>query len=354
MKTLSGGKRTGAGLLAGAVAGIVMTLVMLLLAWLAGVGTPLVLIGDRLSVFIPPGPFLSIMGRVGGYTHLKELGVGSTVAGQIIVGALGGLFYGWILWRGKRPRRLVSLGIFLFLPLLASIAVLWPELGTSYQGWPIRPATLITCLGLAISFFAFERTLGFGFRFLTTARVQPNELEYSPQIGRRALLLGGLGLLAAGGSAGVLRRLYELASFSYDGTQYKGAEVQGITPNDKFYCVTKNVVDPRVVPSLWRLEVTGLVRHRQRYNLERFKALPAVSQETTLMCISNGLDAGLMSNAVWRGVPLSTLLRAAGPLPGAAKVRLHGVDNYTDTFPLTKALEPTTLVAYEMNGEQLP
>jgi DMSO/TMAO reductase YedYZ molybdopterin-dependent catalytic subunit len=61
-----------------------------------------------------------------------------------------------------------------------------------------------------------------------------------------------------------------------------------------------------------------------------------------------------MSNAVWRGVPLSTLLRAAGPLPGAAKVRLHGVDNYTDTFPLTKALEPTTLVAYEMNGEQLP
>jgi hypothetical protein len=38
---------------------------MLLLAVL-GVATPLVIIGDRLSVFIPPGPFLSLMGKVGG------------------------------------------------------------------------------------------------------------------------------------------------------------------------------------------------------------------------------------------------------------------------------------------------
>ena len=55
---------------------------MLLLATL-GVATPLVIIGDRLSVFIPPGPFLSLMGKVGGYNHLKQLGVGSTIAGQL-------------------------------------------------------------------------------------------------------------------------------------------------------------------------------------------------------------------------------------------------------------------------------
>jgi DMSO/TMAO reductase YedYZ molybdopterin-dependent catalytic subunit len=35
-------------------------------------------------------------------------------------------------------------------------------------------------------------------------------------------------------------------------------------------------------------------------------------------------------------------------------VLLHGVDNYTDTFPLEKAMNPTTLVVYEMNGEPLP
>ncbi len=346
---LSSGQRARAGSLAGAVAGVVMTLTMLLLAWLGNVATPLVILGDRLSVFIPPGSFLSLMGRVGGYTHLKELGVGSVILGQIAVGALGGWFY------ARRRRSLpFSLGVYFFLPLAVSMALLWPQLGTSYGGFPIRTATIITCLGLALSFLVFERTLVLGFRFLTRASIPPHGLEYSPSIGRRALVLGGLGLLATGGGAAVIRRLYQEASFSYDGTQYKGLEVEGITPNDKFYCVTKNVIDPRVDPALWRLEITGLVRERQTYDFAQFKKLPAVAQETTLMCISNGLDAGLMSNARWRGVPLRTLLHAAGPLPDTAKVRLHGVDNYTDTFPLTKALDPATLVAFEMNGEPLP
>ena len=68
------------------------------------------------------------------------------------------------------------------------------------------------------------------------------------------------------------------------------------------------------------------------------------------MCISNGLDAGLMSNAIWRGVAISQLLNSASVLPAAARVRLHGVDNYSDTFLLAKAMEPTTIIAYEMNG----
>src|SRR6266566_3846872 len=82
-------KTLSTGLLAGFVAAIAMTATMLLLACF-GVATPLVIIGDRLSVFIPPGPFLSIMGKVGGYNHLKQLGVGSTIAGQLLVGAIGG------------------------------------------------------------------------------------------------------------------------------------------------------------------------------------------------------------------------------------------------------------------------
>ncbi|HJT46501.1 MAG TPA: hypothetical protein VJ721_09555, partial [Chthoniobacterales bacterium] len=82
-------KAIGVGLLAGLVAGIAMTVVMLLLAWF-GIATPLVIIGDRLSVFIKPGPFLDLMGRVGGYNHLKQLGVGSTMAGQVLVSMLGG------------------------------------------------------------------------------------------------------------------------------------------------------------------------------------------------------------------------------------------------------------------------
>src|ERR1041385_8789752 len=85
-------KAISTGLVTGFVAAVVMTTAMLLLATL-GVATPLVIIGDRLSIFIPPGPFLSLMGNVGGYNHLKQLGVGSTIAGQLVVGAMGGALY---------------------------------------------------------------------------------------------------------------------------------------------------------------------------------------------------------------------------------------------------------------------
>src|SRR5438874_12424992 len=96
-----------AGLLAGLFAGTAMTVVMSLLAGF-GVATPLTIIGDRLSVFIPPGPFLSIMGKVGGYNHLKQLGVGSTIAGQLLVGAVAGTIFGLFVRRNSRLRATVA------------------------------------------------------------------------------------------------------------------------------------------------------------------------------------------------------------------------------------------------------
>ena len=95
-----------AGLLAGFVAAIVMTTAMLLLATLR-VATPLVIIGDRLSVFIKPGPFLTLMGRVGGYNHLKQLGVGSTIAGQLVFAALGGAVFGLLMRKDPQRRATV-------------------------------------------------------------------------------------------------------------------------------------------------------------------------------------------------------------------------------------------------------
>src|SRR5438128_12665509 len=95
-------KTIAAGLLAGCIAAIAMTVVMLLLGCL-GVATPLLIIGDRLSVFIPPGPILSLMGKVGGYDHLKQLGVGSTIAGQLVVSAIAGAILGLFVWRTRRP-----------------------------------------------------------------------------------------------------------------------------------------------------------------------------------------------------------------------------------------------------------
>src|SRR5207302_282912 len=258
---MSRSKALFAGLLAGLIAGIAMTVVMLVLACF-GVATPLAIIGDRLSVFIKPGPFLSIMGRVGGYNHLKQLGVGSTMAGQLFVGALAGAIFGLLMRRN--PQRRVT-------------------------AW-------------TMSIFV------------------------------------------------VLR----IAAFSYDGTQYKGRIVQPITPNDLFYCVTKIVIDPRVNVDLWHLEVNGLVQNPTTYRFQDLKGFNQVEQETTLMCISNGLDAGLISNAVWKGITLRDLIDPAGPMADARRVRLFGVDNYTDTIPLEKALDPTTILAWAMNGIDLP
>src|SRR6516165_7388762 len=99
-------KAFSAGLLAGLIAGFAMTVVMLILATF-GVATPLAIIGDRLSVFIKPGPFLALMGRLGGYTHLKELGIGSTMAGQLLVSMLGGAIFG-LLMRNDPQRRVTK------------------------------------------------------------------------------------------------------------------------------------------------------------------------------------------------------------------------------------------------------
>jgi len=331
-----------------------MTTAMLLLATL-GVATPLVIIGDRLSVFIPPGPFLSLMGKVGGYNHLKQLGVGSTIAGQLLVGAIGGAIFGWFARRDPaRIPAIWTISVFGVLPVVAFAIALWPVLGTSYIGLPIQVARLVTLIGFALCVLLFERTLVTGFRYLTAEKVGKENYEFTPEIGRRAFVLATIGLVAVGGAVALARKLYRAATFSYDGTQYKGSVVEPITPNDLFYCVTKNVIDPKVNIDLWHLEIGGLVQNPATWRFQDLVGFTPTTQETTLMCISNGLDAGLISNAVWKGLPLRDLLDQAGVLSGAARVRMQGVDNYADTIPLEKAMEPTTLLAYEMNGIPLP
>src|SRR5215471_12882755 len=261
-----------AGLLAGLVAGIVMTTAMLLLATL-GVATPFVIIGDRLSVFIPPGPFLSLMGKVGGYNHLKQLGVGSTIGGQLVIGAVGGAILALFVRRiPSRIPAIWTMSIFVLLPVVVFATALWPVLGTSYIGLPIEVGRLVTLIAFALCVFFFERTLVTGFQFLvagtadwavrTSQRDVPTG-EFTPAMGRRAFVLGTIGLAAAGGGVALARKLYRAATFSYDGTQYKGSMVQSITPNDLFYCVTKNVVDPRVTSTCGIWKLAGWCRMRR-------------------------------------------------------------------------------------------
>src|SRR4051794_33909934 len=169
----------GAGFLAGFIAGLLMTVTMLLLAWLFGVATPLAIFGDRISVFIPADTFLALMGRVGGYNNMKQLGVGSVVVGQLLVGALGGIFYGLAMRKRSRNSTALSVAIFTLLPLVALGIFLWPVVGTHYFGLPIYRATGITLLGLLVAFVIFERTVVLVFRFLTQPRRQVTGEEFS-------------------------------------------------------------------------------------------------------------------------------------------------------------------------------
>jgi len=51
---------------------------------------------------------------------------------------------------------------------------------------------------------------------------------------------------------------------------------------------------------------------------------------------------------------MADLLNTAVVKESAVEVKLYGADGYTDTFAIEKALDPTTMVVYLMNGEPLP
>jgi DMSO/TMAO reductase YedYZ molybdopterin-dependent catalytic subunit len=127
-----------------------------------------------------------------------------------------------------------------------------------------------------------------------------------------------------------------------------------ITANEDHYTVDTTLVKPRVDVATWRLEIGGEVEAPFSLTYDELLDLEAVEQVHTLECISNYVGGDLMSTAVWTGVPLRELLARARPKATAFDVALTSVDGYTDSFPIAKAMEPQTLVAYLMNGRTIP
>ncbi|MBA3883552.1 MAG: molybdopterin-dependent oxidoreductase [Chthoniobacterales bacterium] len=174
--------------------------------------------------------------------------------------------------------------------------------------------------------------------------------------GRRRFLALGIGAAVAVTLGAVLRRFFAIGTFGYDGRQYGGPNVQKITPirpNDELSGF-ENLVDPDVSRDAWRLDIIGEVENPRVYSFTEIAAMPAVEQETTLLCISYGVGSGLCSNAIWKGVPLPTLLAQVEPKPDVSTILFRAADGYYETFRFQKAMEPTTLLASEMNGEPLP
>jgi DMSO/TMAO reductase YedYZ molybdopterin-dependent catalytic subunit len=100
----------------------------------------------------------------------------------------------------------------------------------------------------------------------------------------------------------------------------------------------------------WRLNVDGMVERPAQLSLADLKAYPERNQITHLAC-----EEGWSYIAEWTGVPLALVLDAAGVKPGARFVVYFSVQkDWWDSVDMDEARHPQTLVAYGLNGAELP
>ncbi len=99
----------------------------------------------------------------------------------------------------------------------------------------------------------------------------------------------------------------------------------------------------------WRLNVEGRVARPGSYSLADLKTLPKRTQITKHTC-----EEGWSAIAEWTGVPLRAVLEAAGILPSARFVNFYAYDDTAEGLDMLDALHPQTILAYGMNGRDLP
>jgi DMSO/TMAO reductase YedYZ molybdopterin-dependent catalytic subunit len=99
----------------------------------------------------------------------------------------------------------------------------------------------------------------------------------------------------------------------------------------------------------WTLSIEGLVARPGSYSLPDLKRFPSRTQITRHTC-----EEGWTAIGEWTGVPLSRVLDAAGMLPNARFVSLYSFDEWADSIDMLDALHPQTILAYGMNGRDLP
>jgi DMSO/TMAO reductase YedYZ molybdopterin-dependent catalytic subunit len=148
-----------------------------------------------------------------------------------------------------------------------------------------------------------------------------------------------------------------------------------ITPNDAFFVRYHLSNIPEVDVKTWKIVVGGEGANGQaEFTLDDLKRLPAAELVAVNLCSGNrrGLfqphvpgvqwSNGAMGCARWKGARLKDLLDKVGLKKEAIEVVFDGADSgitdktpdFIKSIPTWKAIEDTTLVAYEMNGAPLP
>lgn len=153
-----------------------------------------------------------------------------------------------------------------------------------------------------------------------------------------------------------------------------------LTPNHQFYERTHFLV-PELEAKSWRLKVEGAVKEEVELDFDALRKMESRTVTALLECSGNSRvllkppqlgirwEQGGVSNAEWTGVPLWEVLKRAGVSEKAVEVMLEGSDegefkepnpkspgkiSYARSLPVEKAKRPEVLLAYRMNGEELP
>lgn len=132
----------------------------------------------------------------------------------------------------------------------------------------------------------------------------------------------------------------------------RSLDVEGIEPlvSEDFYTVDINPHDPTVNAESWSLRVTGEVDNVRVLNYDTIREMEPEHRFVTLRCVSDEVNDYAIDNALWTGVPFSTVME--GTNPRGEYVKLHAADGYSVGFPL-EAVE-NGFLAYGMNGNVLP
>ncbi|MGW7068057.1 sulfite oxidase [Streptomyces sp. NPDC054855] len=149
----------------------------------------------------------------------------------------------------------------------------------------------------------------------------------------------------------------------------------GVTPAGLHYVLTHYDIPyiPEADAESWRLSVGGRVGRPLDLGLAELRRLPSVTHRVTMECAGNGRArltprpvsqpwlVEAVGTADWTGVPLRTVLSAAGGDESAVEAVFTGADHgvergveqdYRRSLPLP--VDADVLLAYEMNGAPIP
>jgi DMSO/TMAO reductase YedYZ molybdopterin-dependent catalytic subunit len=344
------------GLLAGALATIGMLVAMVLLRQLSDVMSLLDAMADALLLALPMSMFSLSLDLFG--AQAKTLMLVGLMVLLVVIGALIGRTYARQTAGARRPMwlRAFAIGAVVFAVSMAFMAWFAPNRDpgafTSSRSLPLvfqlAAEAVVFSVFLAVSLSVLRRQ--------DPAPGGAEGVDEPSRLSRRRLATRATMLGVAAGGVGVLgAAVARVANRPTVGVTPAGEISPAITPNDDFYVISKNFVDPD--PDRgdnWYVTIDGVVRNELKLTRTDLEAMAAPAFVSTLTCISNPVGGPLIGTAEWVGAPLADVLRKAGVGEGAVKVIFEAEDDYTDSIPLERAMAPEPMLVWQMNGVPLP